>query len=95
MCPGRFLLIAGEAADAWAEAGRAVGERAGIPLDVVTIGHSEGDLLDPRSSWTRQREISPQGAVLVRPDRFVAWRSLGDSTTPESDLERVLSVILR
>jgi hypothetical protein len=29
----------------------------------------------PDGPWTRQAGLSAQGAVLVRPDRFVAWRS--------------------
>ena len=64
------------------------------PVVLAVIGHAEGDYLDPRSSWVKQREISPAGAVLVRPDRFVAWRSLGGSVTPEQDLRRALSRVL-
>ena len=93
--PGRFLLIVGEDAHEWAEAGRAIAERSDLALDVVSIGHSDGEVLDPRSSWTRQREVSAAGAILVRPDRFVAWRSIGESTTPEQDLEGALSAVLR
>ena len=33
-----------------------------------------GEYRDPRCAWLRRREIGPRGAVLVRPDRFVAWR---------------------
>ena len=76
--PGRFLLIAGEEGEAWCEAARELAD-AGVPLDAVRIGHIDGDLYDPRCMWVRRREIEPDGAVLVRPDRFVAWRSLGAS----------------
>ena len=40
-------------------------------------GHLDGDYLDICCHWLRQREIGAEGAVLVRPDRFVGWRSLG------------------
>lgn len=92
--PGRFLLIAGEEGEAWADAGRAIAAQHDIPLDALSIGHCDGDYLDPRSRWVRQREISPEGAVLVRPDRVVAWRSQGGSDTPQPDLERALAAVL-
>jgi 2,4-dichlorophenol 6-monooxygenase len=40
----------------------------------VRIGHLDGDLFDPRCTWLRHREITSNGAILVRPDRFVGWR---------------------
>ena len=93
--PGRFLLITGEEGTSWVDAGRIVADELGVPLDVVAIGHTKGDFLDPRSSWVKQREISPDGAVLVRPDRFVAWRSPGGSDHPQDELHRALKLILR
>ena len=61
---------------------RAAPHDADLPLDAVRIGHIDGDLYDPRCMWLRRREIAPDGAVLVRPDRFVAWRSLSGSESP-------------
>src|SRR5947209_5779699 len=49
----------------------------GTPLDAVRIGHLDGDLRDPRCTWARDRGITPEGALLIRPARFVAWRSIG------------------
>ncbi len=74
--PGRFLLIAGEDGQPWCEAARRLEEEAELPLDAVRIGHLDGDLYDPRCAWVRRREIQSDGAILVRPDRFVAWRSM-------------------
>ena len=92
--PGHFLLIAGEDGRAWCDAAKAVAKDLGIPLDAVTIGHIEGDYRDPRSAWIRQREISAQGAVLVRPDRVVAWRSMGAAKSPTAELAGALSKVL-
>ena len=60
----------------------------------VRIGHLDGDYRDPRCTWLRHRQIGPQGAVLIRPDRFVAWRSTGASANPRADLGAALARIL-
>jgi 2,4-dichlorophenol 6-monooxygenase len=75
VAPGRFLLIAGEDGAAWCDAAAALAEHADIPVDAIRIGHLDGDLYDPRCTWLRHRGIAADGAVLVRPDRFVAWRT--------------------
>ena len=70
-------------------------EKMGVPLDAVSIGHLDGDYLDPRCQWLQRREIAAEGALLVRPDRFVAWRSAGASRTREADLRLALETVLR
>lgn len=92
--PGRFLLIAGEDGAAWCEAADALADGHDLPLDALRIGHLDGDLFDPRCGWLRQREIGPEGAVLVRPDRFVAWRSHCSAEHPGEMLAGALSRIL-
>jgi 2,4-dichlorophenol 6-monooxygenase len=92
--PGRFLLIAGEDGEAWIDAARDVAESAGVPLDAVRIGHLDGDAFDPHCGWLRRREIDSEGAVLVRPDRFVAWRSPGAAAAPADDLAAALGAVL-
>jgi 2,4-dichlorophenol 6-monooxygenase len=92
--PGRFLLIAGEAGQAWCDAARELAAEADLPLDAVRIGHLDGDLYDPRCAWVRQRQIGPEGAILVRPDRFVAWREASSCEDPRAALATALSQIL-
>ena len=94
VAPGRFLLIAGEDGAAWCDAARRLGADAGIPLDALRIGHIDGDLYDPRCMWLRNREIGRDGAVLVRPDRFVGWRKMGAAEDPVAELSSALSQIL-
>jgi 2,4-dichlorophenol 6-monooxygenase len=94
VAPGRFLLIAGEDGAAWCEAAEQLAADAGVPLDAGRIGHIDGDLYDPRCMWLRSRGIGRDGAVLVRPDRFVGWRSMGASEQPLEALADVLSRIL-
>jgi 2,4-dichlorophenol 6-monooxygenase len=92
--PGRFLLIAGEDGAPWCEAARRLADETGIPLDAVRIGHVDGDLYDPRCTWIRRREFGPEGAILVRPDRFVAWRSMGAGDESFEELATAVSQVL-
>lgn len=94
VAPGRFLVIAGEDGKAWVEAAEQLARSGGLPLDALRIGHIDGDLFDPRCTWLRRREFGPQGAILVRPDRFVAWRSLGAATDPAGELAAALGAVL-
>ncbi len=94
VAPGRFLLIAGEEGDAWCEAAESLASSCGLPLDAVRIGHLDGDVFDPRCTWLRRREFGPEGAILVRPDRYVAWRSIGAAAAPEEELASALGRVL-
>ena len=92
--PGRFLLVAGEDGGEWCTAARDVAASLGVDLDAVSIGHAHGDYLDPRLTWTKHRGHGPAGAVLVRPDRFVAWRGHELAGDPRAVLHDVLSRVL-
>ena len=94
VAPGRFLLIAGEDGYSWCEAARQLASGAHVPIDVVRIGHLDGDLYDPRCGWLRHRQIASDGAVLVRPDRFIAWRHPAGTTEPQAALSAALSQVL-
>ena len=94
VAPGRFLLIAGEDGQAWCDAARELAGSAAVPLDALRIGHIDGDVFDPRCTWLRRRGIGPDGAILVRPDRFVAWRSMGASSDPAGELADALGHVL-
>jgi 2,4-dichlorophenol 6-monooxygenase len=91
---GRFLLIAGEDGHAWCEAAAKLAEDNAIALEAVRIGVLSGDYIDIRCAWLKQREIAAQGALLVRPDRYIAWRSLGRVDNPYMELRNVFSQIL-
>ena len=94
VAPGRFLLIAGEDGQAWCDAARELAAEANLPLDAVRIGHLDGDLYDPRCTWLRHRQIASDGAILVRPDRFIAWRHPAGTSDPRAALAAALSQIL-
>ncbi|HEY6343667.1 MAG TPA: FAD-dependent monooxygenase [Bryobacteraceae bacterium] len=88
----RFVLLAGTEGDVWVAAAREAAAQYRIPLDIWQPG--VGGLEDPTGSFADSYGISASGAVLIRPDGFVAWRST-DSTAPSArDFERVLGSLL-
>lgn len=91
--PGRFLAIAGESGAAWVTAARALADE-GWPIDGVRLGHLEGDYRDPRCTWLRYRGVRADGIVLVRPDRFVGWRSPNAVENPQAALRDAMASIL-
>ncbi len=91
---GRFLLIAGEGGQDRCDAAATLAAANDLPVDAVRIGHFDGDLFDPRLTWTQFRGISPKSAVLVRPDRVVAWRSVGAAAAAAATLAEALGTIL-
>lgn len=91
---GHFTLIAGEEGSAWCKAATLVAAGRGLKLTAFTLGATSGDRLDMRREWERQREIGKTGAILVRPDRFIAWRSLEGAEEPVTVLEEVFTHIL-
>jgi 2,4-dichlorophenol 6-monooxygenase len=90
----RFVLIAGERGQAWKEAALKVGAELGVELDAWCVGHIGGDLRDPRLRFERVREFGPEGAILVRPDRCIAFRSLGAIDHPQAALRGALLQVL-
>jgi 2-polyprenyl-6-methoxyphenol hydroxylase-like FAD-dependent oxidoreductase len=70
-----FLLLGGS--PRWGQAGKAAAERVGVPVDAYHLG-SDGDMQDSDGGFAKAYGIEPDGAVLIRPDGFVAWRSGGN-----------------
>lgn len=85
---GRVTLVTGLSGRAWVEAADALGEPC---LRTVTIGAPGA--LDAYCAWHRSREIDEDGALLVRPDGIVAWRS-GSAAVDVATAQRVLRDVL-
>jgi 2,4-dichlorophenol 6-monooxygenase len=89
---GRFSLVTGCAGTAWV----AAADTLALPfLSVVVIG-AEG-AQDVYGDWFRLREIEEAGALLVRPDGYVAWRHPGaqwDADAARNALHDAVSAIL-
>ncbi|MFD9908399.1 FAD-dependent monooxygenase [Streptomyces sp. NPDC059063] len=88
-----FALITGAAGTAWAKAAEQVAEKLSLPLAVARIGDG-APYTDTDRGWAAVREVADDGAVLVRPDQHVAWRSTGAVDKPADVLAGVLSALL-
>ncbi len=89
----RFTLITGADGTAWETAAAAVSAKLGVEIRPfrVALGQDHNDVL---GTWTRAREVADDGCVLVRPDRFVAWRSAGAVDHATLALGAVMHTIL-
>ena len=88
---GGFLVITDEQGEPWAGAAKRASRKYDIPIRTVRIGH---DLQDLDGQWQSVKEIHAGGALLVRPDNFVAWRSQGPSKDNGKALEDGLTSLL-
>ncbi|WP_328969140.1 FAD-dependent oxidoreductase [Streptomyces sp. NBC_00239] len=92
-----FVLLSSEGSP-WQDAARRVAERLGAPLAAHTIGTGPAADLTPEAGsdddWAPRHGTRTDGAVLVRPDGFVAWRSAAAATDPEAELHTVMTALL-
>ena len=91
------VLLTGSEGGDWHRAGRRLAARTGVPLECYRVGRGPDDELVPEAEdadWARTHGVAADGAVLVRPDGFVAWRSEGPATDPERVLTEVLETVL-
>ena len=90
---GRFSMIVGVGGERWARAAADVAVALSIELPVYRVGlRCEYDDVD--GEWEAVREVTETGAILVRPDRHVAWRSTGLCDDPSKELEAALRRVL-
>jgi putative polyketide hydroxylase len=69
---GHFVVLAGPAGEAWREQAEAAAKALGIRIGAYRIG-APG--IQDRGTFLSNYGITAGGAVLIRPDGYVAWRS--------------------
>jgi 2-polyprenyl-6-methoxyphenol hydroxylase-like FAD-dependent oxidoreductase len=87
----RFVVLAGPDGESWCAAARAASASTGVPLDAHRIG---ADVTDATDELEPSYGTGPTGAVLVRPDGFVAWRATASHADPEGELAQALGAAL-
>ena len=86
---GSFLVLAGPQGGAWCDAARTA---AGPAITTLRIGD---DVQGAGGSLAEAVGISPAGALLVRPDGFVAWRASGIDGSAAATLHAAIAQVLR
>lgn len=74
----------------WAKAAKAAGEATGIPIEVIFFG-SEVEEKKP-GQFLQAYGLDAGGATLVRPDGYIAWRSVTAPADPARELTNALAV---
>ena len=85
---GRFTLLTGLSGTGW----KAAADSLAMPyLDVVQIGSRH--FRDVYGTWNLKSEVHEAGAVLVRPDGYVAWR-MAEKPSADFDYQQALRQVL-
>ncbi|UJB46013.1 FAD-dependent oxidoreductase [Streptomyces sp. A1-5] len=84
-----FVLLAGSEGQEWARSAKDPGTVSGVEVRSYVLG-ADIDIADGEEA----HGIGPRGAVLVRPDGFVAWRSQAGAADPAATLAEVLRTVL-
>ena len=87
-----FTLLVGSKGRPWKQAGERLTSDLGIDLKSVIIG--EDGLQEPLEQWRLVYGIDESGAVLVRPDGYVAWRAHSLNSDPFTTLRSTLDDFL-
>lgn len=82
----KFVLLAWEAN--WRKA-------EGEYVHVEIVGADSGSWLDVNGTWAAVSGMNKQGAVLVRPDRIVAWRTQRASKDGMVELDKIVQRLLK
>ncbi|MFH8973888.1 FAD-dependent oxidoreductase [Streptomyces sp. NPDC017890] len=93
------LVLLSDAAQptGWHEAATRLASDMRVPLKSYRVGRTpEADLTpdDEDTDWAKAHGVTHGGAVLIRPDGFVAWRSPGPAPDPEAMLRQVVNTVL-
>jgi 2,4-dichlorophenol 6-monooxygenase len=90
---GGYVLLTGSAHADWDQAVAIVEDKFGVTVTLAAIGAEDG-YRDTDGTWASVRGVSEQGAVLVRPDQFVAWRTAAAPADATTALSEAFAAIL-
>jgi 2-polyprenyl-6-methoxyphenol hydroxylase-like FAD-dependent oxidoreductase len=88
-----LALVAGADGGAWVEAACSLASESPLPFAVCRVG-PDGDLVAPDGRFEALVGIGSEGALLLRPDGVIGWRSPGSSADPAAVLRDALAAIL-
>jgi putative polyketide hydroxylase len=88
-----FVLLTGAEGEGWHEPASRVAARLGLTLDSYRLGR-QGDFVDTDNDFLTAYGIGAGGAVLVRPDGFIGWRTREAVPDPEGAFESAFAFAL-
>jgi hypothetical protein len=88
-----FVLLTAGNGGPWHAAAAAAAQQRRVPLRVVDIAPG-AELASDGRDFAEAYGITPQGAVLVRPDGHVAFRSRSADSDPAATIDHVFDVVL-
>jgi 2-polyprenyl-6-methoxyphenol hydroxylase-like FAD-dependent oxidoreductase len=86
----RFTLLAGPDGRSWCHAARVAADGLQVPLEALAIDATT----DAEPRWPAAYGVERDGAVMVRPDGYVAWRQAASVPDPTAELTRAFERIL-
>jgi putative polyketide hydroxylase len=86
-------VLTGPGGQIWRRAAADVARQLGVPIVSYAIG--DPGLADHDNTFFDHYEISHDGAVLVRPDGYVAWRSTTLAAGAEPLMEAIEQILER
>lgn len=88
-----FVLLTGVENSSWTEAAHTVSAKLGINIKGYRVG-LRGDFIAQEDIFSKLYGIENGGAVLIRPDGFIGWRSEKAVVNPDIVLEEVMGNLL-
>lgn len=88
-----FTLLTGIGGKAWGDAAQTVATELRVRIKTACLGLRQ-EFDDSLGEWMEIRGVSDRGCLLVRPDRFIAWRSEGMPRDPTAELRRAVAALL-
>lgn len=85
----KFALLAGADGASWLEGAKEVSSKLGVELVAYRLG-PEGDVFSPKHAFESAAGITSHGAILLRPDNYVAWRERRRTKDVNARLERAM-----
>ncbi|SHG24921.1 FAD-dependent monooxygenase [Streptoalloteichus hindustanus] len=84
----KWTVLTGHTGTPWLSAADLVGADLGLTVGAHRLSHHQGDVFSTLTG------LAPDGAVLVRPDGFVAWRAPSPGSAPDLALRQALGRVL-
>lgn len=85
-----MLLVDSSWSAEWDEALGLARADCSIPVRLIRIGYADADFVPHDAQWAAVRGVGASGALMVRPDGHIIWRTRAMPPDPAASLSRVM-----